>query len=87
MQLQYKIKRNRQHCLQYNVICQEKNRLTYFRDGLTAAKRNVFVFPPRESRRRKVNFESRYGICRCFPFVISTNAVMTFPRVESDLLI
>lgn len=44
----------------------------------------VFELPPKESCRRRVNFELRYGICVLFP---STNALMTFPNTDKDKLI
>lgn len=44
----------------------------------------VFVFPPKESWRSLVSFESRYGTCFVFP---STKAEITFPKAESDKLI
>lgn len=43
----------------------------------------VRAFPPRDSCRIRVSFESLYGMCVLFP---SARADMTFPRAESDLL-
>lgn len=43
----------------------------------------VRAFPPRDSCRIRVSFESLYGMCVLFP---SARAEMTFPSAESDLL-
>jgi len=51
--------------------------------GDTVATTHVFDFPPNASRSSLVSFESRYGTCPSR----STSAVMTRPRVRSDLLI
>jgi len=45
---------------------------------------NVFVLPPSESCKRRVNFESRYGICL---ERLSTKAEITLPKALSDKLI
>ncbi len=45
------------------------------------ATMTVRVFPPRESCRRRVSLESRYGIWELFP---STSAEMTLPRADKD---
>ena len=45
----------------------------------TAAIMQVFEFPPRESRRMKVNFESRYGICLDLRWLDSTREFITQP--------
>ena len=46
--------------------------------GAMVAMMQVLVLPPRESRRRRVSFESRYGMCpEC-----STSVVITRPRVS-----
>ena len=52
--------------------------------GQIAATINVFVFPPNESCRSRVNFEFRYGMCVDLP---STKAEMTLPSVDKDKLI
>ena len=44
----------------------------------------VFVFPPSESCKSLVSFESLYGMCFDLP---STSAEMTLPRADSDKLI
>ena len=45
---------------------------------------HVFTFPPRESCRRRVSFESRYGTCLLLP---STKLVITFIKAERERLI
>ena len=42
------------------------------------------MFPPKESCRIRVSFESLYGICWFFP---STNADITFPKALNERLI
>ena len=44
----------------------------------------VLTFPPRESCRRRVSFESRQGTCLLLP---STKLVITFIKAERDKLI
>mmetsp|Transcript_30718 Transcript_30718/g.92097 ORF Transcript_30718/g.92097 Transcript_30718/m.92097 type:complete len:280 (-) Transcript_30718:844-1683(-) len=57
--------------------------------GEMAATINVLELPPSDSRRSHVSTDSRYGMCGgiFFPGWRSARAVMTLPRVESDLLI
>ena len=45
--------------------------------------KQVLLLPPNDSERIRVNFESRYGICKLF---LSVKATITFPSVVSDLL-
>ena len=52
--------------------------------GEHAAIITVLVLPPRESCRRRVSLESRYGMCCDFP---STSELMTLPRAVNDRLI
>ena len=48
----------------------------------------VQQFPPRESFKSLVSFESLYGIWFFFPcFISSTNALIQFPKESNDLLI
>ena len=51
--------------------------------GETVMIKDVFEFPPRESERRRVRTESRYGTCR----LRVVSAMMTLPSALSDLLI
>ena len=51
----------------------------------TVATMKVFELPPRLSLRRQVNFESLYGMCVLALSLAS--ALMTMPKVVSDLLI
>ena len=54
--------------------------------GLILAMTWVLEFPPRESLRKCVSFESLKGICFFF-LVDSTRELITFPRTCKDLLI
>ena len=47
----------------------------------------VLELPPSESFRRKVSFESLYGICLDLPPADSTKELITSPSVVKDLLI
>lgn len=48
----------------------------------------VFQFPPNESFKIRVNFESLYGIYTLYPLIIqSFNEFMQFPNVNKDLFI
>ena len=51
--------------------------------GLTFATITVLLFPPSESRNRKVILELRYGMCSCLP---SDRILMTVPRLVSERL-
>jgi hypothetical protein len=42
----------------------------------------VFVLPPKESSRRRVNLEVRYGMCYEFA---STSALITLPKACHDI--
>lgn len=44
----------------------------------------VLAFPPSDSCKIRVSFESRYGMCDLLP---SANAEITFPKADNDLLI
>lgn len=54
--------------------------------GLTHATINAFEEPPKESISNIVNLESLYGMYGTFVF-LSDKALITFPRVNKDLLI
>lgn len=48
----------------------------------------VQQFPPRESFKSLVNFESQYGICHFYPFSsLVLKALIQFPRESKDQLI
>ena len=49
-------------------------------DGDKVTTKDVFVFPPRLSSKRRVNLESRYGIC-ALPF---SNARIQLPKHDND---
>lgn len=51
--------------------------------GDIQAKSTVLLFPPKESSKSLVNFESLYGIW----FLCSLNAAITFPKLNKPLLI
>ena len=48
--------------------------------------RHVYEFPPRDSCKILVNFESLYGINEPFD-LLSVRAFITFPKADNDLLI
>ena len=47
----------------------------------------VFVFPPNESFKILVSFESLYGICETNAFFLSERIFMQFPKASKLLLI
>jgi hypothetical protein len=55
-------------------------------EGEIFAMITVLLFPPRESLRMKVNFESLYGMCLFLPSDTSTSELITFPKADNDLL-
>ena len=47
--------------------------------------RQVYEFPPSDSCKMRVSFESLYGMKE--PFLLSVSALITFPSAERDLFI
>lgn len=60
----------------------------HMQDGDTLTIITVQQFPPSESFKSRVNFESQYGTCRfAAPFLLDwQRALMQFPRASKDLL-
>jgi hypothetical protein len=56
-------------------------------DGLIQQIIKVLAFPPKESFKILVIFESRYGICITFFFSFELNALITFPNAKRPLFI
>lgn len=54
--------------------------------GATVAIKQVFVFPPKESYRSRVSFESRYG-WKTFSFYVRAKLLIIFPSVVRDRFI